>query len=387
MAIIRRPLARGGHTYQVKVRDPDGRWFKTPTFESLPDAEREEFRLKELGRKGKRTLSLDAKRYSVDDYWEVWSVEGRPKVSAGWRISQDQMFRDYVSPTIGKLKIGDVRKPQIGRVLQRAEALGRGEQTQKHIYSLLRKMFADAVEYWEMLPESPVSAKFHRPDVPTRERRFLEPAQAFHLLESTRNDLYGPPIWLQTLAALRVSEVQAGRWEAVEAARRQMLIKAAFNKKTGKLQDYPKQEDWARVPLVPMLLEYLEGRRGHPLEFVAPGIKGGMLPYDSYEDALKRLCLRAGLPPMSTHELRHSCTEIWVQAGAGGEDIRRLLNHASLSATARYMHRTDERLSSLAENVGPQLRVIPGGQMFPKLFPNGNKETCGDTAQHALEQG
>jgi site-specific recombinase XerD len=56
---------------------------------------------------------------------------------------------------------------------------------------------------------------------------------------------------------------------------------------------------------------------------------------------------------VTPHELRHSCTELYVQAGASAEDLRRLLNHKSLAATIRYMHRTDERLQRIASQVGP----------------------------------
>lgn len=86
--------------------------------------------------------------------------------------------------------------------------------------------------------------------------------------------------------------------------------------------------------------------------FVVLNQKGGFLAYANYLLGLRRLCDEAGVRRVTPHELRHSCTELYVQAGASAEDIRRLLNQSSLTATARYMHRTDERLSGIAERVG-----------------------------------
>ncbi len=77
-----------------------------------------------------------------------------------------------------------------------------------------------------------------------------------------------------------------------------------------------------------------------------------MLSYETYLRALRRACQEAGVPEVTPHELRHSCAELYVQAGATAEDIRRLLNQSSLTATARYMHRTDERLNLIASRLG-----------------------------------
>lgn len=157
------------------------------------------------------------------------------------------------------------------------------------------------------------------------------------------------------LSGLRPSEAQALTWGAVDFERRQILIRAAFNKKEGRLQAHPKQDDWGLAPIPDALYDFLVSRQGGPEEFVAQGCNGGMLSYETYLRALRRLCKAAQVPEVTPHELRHSCTELYVQAGASAEDIRRLLNQSSLTATARYMHRTDERLSGIAAKV-----------MFPK---------------------
>jgi integrase len=263
------------------------------------------------------------------------------------------MFRDYVSPVLGGVRMIDVRAPEIGRVLGRAQDLGLGAQTRKHIYSLLRKMFGDAVEYYEMLTQNPVKPKHHRPSVSGKERAFLLPAQAWQLLERVRDHYMGPAIWLQTLAGLRVGEVQYLRWKSLRFELDQVLIQGTWNKKTRQEQPFPKQTEWGIAPMLPELKKYLLTLQRQPDEYVVQGRAGGMLPYDTYEGGLKRLCRDAGVPPISTHELRHTCTEIWVQAGASAEDIRRLLNQSSLTATAAYIHRTDERLNRIGAGITP----------------------------------
>jgi integrase len=103
-------------------------------------------------------------------------------------------------------------------------------------------------------------------------------------------------------------------------------------------------------PLKDFLLELSKGN--DPDAFVCLGRLGEMLCYDSFvTKMLPKFCMEAGVKRITPHELRHSCTELYVQAGASSEDLRRLLNHKSLSATLRYMHRTDERLQGIANRI------------------------------------
>ncbi|MGZ3697593.1 MAG: tyrosine-type recombinase/integrase [Bdellovibrionota bacterium] len=214
-------------------------------------------------------------------------------------------------------------------------------------------MFEDAVEFYEFVDVNPVKRRF-RPKVPRTEREFLSPEESRRLLEASREHPLGIAIWISLLSGLRPGEAQALRWNAVDFDRSQILIQATFNKKLRTIQDHPKQKDWGRAPMPRVLSDFLRpksfGRK--PEDFVCPNVIGGMLNYESFvRKSLPALCKKAGVKRITPHELRHSCTEIYVQAGASAEDLRRLLNHKSLSATIRYMHRTDERLQSIASKI------------------------------------
>lgn len=375
MAIVARKNKHGNISYMVRVKDAQNKWFRAETFSDELAARDRENQLQKMTRKGGTALSDDAKLITLDEYWEVWSKENRSSVSEGWKKSQDQMYRDYILPVLGNLKMISIKAPEIGRVLNRAQTAGLGDQTRKHIYSLLRKMFNDAVEYYEMLATNPVRARFHRPQVSERKRDFLVPRQAWQLLEFTRNHYLGPAIWLQVLAGLRPSEVQAMRGRSLIFDLNQILICAAYNNKMNCMQDYPKQEDWAYAPMPPQLKEYLMTLQIGPDDFVAKSNQGKMLPYPTYIVALKKICEEAGVPQVTPHELRHTCTEIYVQAGASAEDIRRLLNHSGFTATKHYIHRTDERLNSIAGSISPLGFTIN----FTKNSTNVKNDTSSNT--------
>lgn len=349
MAMIQRKDKKGQATYLVRVRDVHGRWYPAQSFDRKVDAQAHERAL--LTQRDQGADSQIDRDLTVASYYERWSRECRGQVSVGWKITQDQMARDYALPHLAHRILSEVRPHDIGWALERVAQTGLSPQTVKHVYSLLHKIFEDAVEHYGILARNPVLRRY-RPRVPLRERNFLSPAQSWKLLDHVRSHYLGPAIWLQTLAGLRPSEVQALTWGAVDFDREQILIRASFNNKEDRIQAHPKQDDWGTAPIPPALRRFLWERRGEESEFVAQSSKCSMLPYETYLRALKSVCLEAGVPHVTPHELRHSCTEIYVQAGASAEDIRRLLNQSSLSATARYMHRTDERLLGIAAKVG-----------------------------------
>jgi integrase len=371
----------GIKVYRARVKLPTGKWISGAwTWDKLK-ADQEELTLKKQLRIGRGTvLALeDGKHTTVIEYYEVWREDRKSSSQPGWWISKDQMFRDYVAPILGHMKMNKVRTPDVARVLDGVREKGRSPQMVKHVYSLLNVMFGDALGFYRMIDESPVNSKYHRPKVPKTFTAFLKPVDAWALMhyvqkpQRPRDAYLSRPVWIQLLAGLRVEAIQGLAWDSVLWDSDQFLIRRAWKQKDGKMESFPKGKDWEYVPMVPVLKEYLWSEWlnvRNPDSYVCPGPKGGMLSYETYLRALKRMCKQAGVPEIATHGARHSCTELWVEAGASAEDLRRLLNHESLSSTAGYIHRTEERLQSIGKRV--ELRVIEGGS-FPNSFPSGGK--------------
>ena len=237
--------------------------------------------------------------------------------------------------------------------------LGRGSQTRRHIYNMLRKAFNDATNYFGYLEKNPTQEQ-DRPTVVKTESKYLAPDECWQLLNHCKDDYLGPAIWVCALGGLRTSEIQELKWKNVDFEKNQILICEAFkrgkNEKSSKPEPYPKQKDWLIVPIPIALSEYLKSQKNRfSLGFVSPGKNGKRLNQKVFYDGLQRLCKEAKVTRISPHGLRHSCSEIWMRKGATLEDIRRLLGHKSAQTTMRYVHRTDERLIKLAQEIRHQL--------------------------------
>ena len=373
MSIKQRKSKNGEFTFQVSVRDHLGRWFSRRQFRTKSEAKTYESELLVKRSKGAGASDPVLRQLDLSGYWIRWREECRQRVSDGWKQSQDLMFEKHIQPFLGSRLIRDIRSEDIGSVLGQLEHDGYAAQTRLHAYNLLHRMFGDAVEYHELLEKNPVKRKL-RPRVLKKERAFLAPEESRRLLAACESKSEGLPVWIALLSGLRVGEVQALRWRDVDFERGRILIRGTYNKKTRTLQTHPKQGDWGQAPLPPDLAKRLkaEWERGskNETDFVCRAKRNsGMLNYDWYtQHILPKLCAEAGVKRVTFHELRHSCTELWVEMGANQEDLRRLLNHKSGATTLNYMHRTPERLNQIGEQIRVHQTPTPDPTPSPKAI-------------------
>ncbi len=87
------------------------------------------------------------------------------------------------------------------------------------------------------------------------------------------------------------------------------------------------------------------------------------MSYTWYKRALQDSYRELKLPAISTHGLRHSTSELYMHHGAGTDDIRQLLAHASASTTERYIHNRGSHL----EQVASSLKLFPDETNRPQI--------------------
>lgn len=351
--------------WQVRVKDNDGRWFPRKAFDRKADAQAYERELWTRRSKGVRADVLKtAEEMTFTDLWTRWSVECRVETSKGWRISQDQMMRDHIAPVLGKLPLSKIARDEIFTVMLKAREKGLGAQMGIHLFALMRQIFQYAVEELEILQASPVRKKF-KPKRPKVVRAFMKPEEARRFLEYVADDYCGVAIWIMMSCGLRIGEVQGLQWKNVDLQSGTIFIERQWNRKVKEFTP-PKNGDSERVQMPPELIEYLASKKPigvDPAALVVSNRLGQVVHYDTIQDGLERLCKTGRFTRLAPHELRHSCSELWIEAGATKEDVRRQFNQKSEAAINSYIHRTPERLERLAPAVqlrppAPHLRRV-----------------------------
>lgn len=285
------------------------------------------------------------------EYAIEWQKSARLRVSDGWSLCVAQILRDHIAPFLNPLSLKKISPADISKVIQASKDKGHSEATQKKIYMVMSKMFRDAVEFFELIDRSPVKKKYHLVKVTRKDQPYMTYEQSVIVLEyALESQLFGLAVWIQLLAGLRVSEVQALTWENVDLRRGRINVVAAYNKLTKVLQGHAKNREHYPVPIPPKLMARLlreKGRAG----FLCRNQSGGMMSENGYRIYLNTMSKRLLLPIRSSHGLRHSCARIYQEMGAGDEAIQRLLGHKWLVSTKTYIHRDDQELVEISQKI------------------------------------
>lgn len=261
---------------------------------------------------------------TADDLFEQAITDYLP--TRGSRRNQDEIariWRTYWSPVIGSSAVDLVTRGQVVRVLAGARRMGRAESTCNRILSAGSAVleYARALEY---IDQNPCHGGGLRSAEYMRERDVLTTPEVEALLAAL------PPGWhpaagLMLYAGLRRGEMAALRGSDVDLVRGHITVRrsGAADRTKGKRDRV--------VPIIAPLRAILER-----VELVADQpVSAHSHPYR----AIRRGAAAAGITKHITpHILRHSFGTLLAEAGVPLDTIQRLLGHADIKTTRRYLH-------------------------------------------------
>jgi integrase len=323
--------------FQASLAWTDGT-LVTATFPTSLEAEEQVVRWKREKREG-RLKGHSAQRATVEDLFRRWYADqSANQQQSGWLKARLQQYGDYVHPVLGTKRLREVRPHMVQDVLTRAARKGKSAQTQRHVFNLMRRLFREAIETYELAHFNPALRQL-KPKVPVKEARRLNPEQACRLLVHVEGKRYGLAIWLQLFMGLRVGELQALRWEDLDLSEESKLltIRRTYVRLANAFKDYPKGGKQSSHRIPDELWERLVEARGKAKgDLVVTSPEGSVVPYNRYLATLRCYCKEAGVPSISTHGIRHSTAALYLANGATRDDVRRLLRHSDPKLTDRY---------------------------------------------------
>ncbi|MFC4507030.1 MULTISPECIES: tyrosine-type recombinase/integrase [Streptomyces] len=100
---------------------------------------------------------------------------------------------------------------------------------------------------------------------------------------------------------------------------------------------------------------YLDGRTSGALIITATGRR---ITRQGIWDMVKRVCRRAGIRLIRTHDLRHTCATLALESGKPLEAVQDLLGHADPRTTRRYDRARNNLDNSPSYALDEQLRAV-----------------------------
>ena len=154
---------------------------------------------------------------------------------------------------------------------------------------------------------------------------------------------------------LRIGEIVVLRWnEDIDLERGRVRVQRSYNRDNGILTT--KNDEIREVPLTWDAIEALKTQRervGPKCELVFPGPRGGLLPSQTSNEALKKIGAVIEMPSISNHKLRHTFASHAVMRGIPIRQVQEWLGHGDIHETMRYAH--------LSQSVGDEMirRLAP----------------------------
>ena len=174
-------------------------------------------------------------------------------------------------------------------------------------------------------------------------------------IEQDENKVAANAIMLLLLTGARRNEITYAKWEHLDLDKRTLLVPLS---KSGKPRTIA-----LNGPAVELLRAIQTNSRS---SYVFPSPTTGR-PSPSLYFPWQRIRVRAGLPDLRLHDLRHSFASFLVNRGVSLYVVQGLLGHGNTRYTQRYAHLTADTLRDAAEAAGSAIADA-------RVFISGNSE-------------
>jgi integrase len=257
----------------------------------------------------------------------------RPATVRSYREATEK----YLKPTLGHYRLGEVRRADVQRLVDRMHADGRSGSTIRNKLDPLRVVYRRAIQD-EEVQRTPVD-HLRLPGLKTKPRAVVAPERAAELLELL--PVRERALWTTLFyGGLRIGEARALRWSHVDFDQGVIRVQAGWDDSEGE-QD---TKTAAGVRIVPMTARVRAELARHSLD---TGRDGDDLCFGrTATAAFTRSTVRARALKawersgrVTPHEARHCAASYFAQAGLSIKEAQEALGHADPRTTMGiYQH-------------------------------------------------
>jgi integrase len=364
---------------RFRVRSAGGKWKqKSETLYDLPGRKAARAVLEQRIREAS-TTTLEASeltlREFVEAYWKP-SLD-RKGLKLSTRGSYESALERHILPVFGDYRIKDIAPLEVEGFSQSKSESGLSGKTVRNLLLVLQGIFSLALDN-DLILKSPIR-KSHKPVYRQREKPIWSPEQVRAILQAASVE-HRAFFCCAGLTGPRLGELLGLQWKHIDLGGRKLRIEQSLWQ--GQLVA-PKTQGSIRTiyfgeTLANALADHYE-RSSHkePENFVFCSRDGSPLNPDVLrKDVLYPILDRLRIPRSSGasgfHTFRHSAASILNERTGNLKLAQKLLGHSTVDMTANvYTHTSDESEREAALAIE---RAI-GGDLFPKLFPTGNKSS------------
>lgn len=262
----------------------------------------------------------------------------------------EQLYRLRIKPALGSKLLQEISRRQVQDFHTALLAEGLSPASCDHHVKLLKHALNLAVD-WEMLDKNPIK-RVPLFNVDNKVEHYLADDELSRLMGVLQTDENRNVCQIATYllaTGCRLNEALQGTWEQVDKASKMWRI-PALNSKSKRMRSVPLNETAMAV------LAYFDQGKGTGPLFVSP--RSGKR-YTTITKVWFRLRMKAGLPKLRLHDLRHQYASFLVNSGRTLYEVQQILGHSDPSVTVRYAHLS---LNSLKDAANSASHLIEGAR-------------------------
>ena len=264
----------------------------------------------------------------------------------------EELFRLRIKAKFGHLRLADIRRQQLQAFHTELKEEGLAPATCDHHLKLIKRALNLAVE-WEMLEKNPAS-RVPLFNADNRVEHYLDDEQLARLLQVLRTDANRAVcrIALFLLATgARLNEALSATWDQIDRQNRVWRIPARSSK----------SKKVHSVALNDSALDVLDelataGSSYRHLFVNERRSKKEEQPYTTIMKVWRRLRVKAGLPHLRIHDLRHQYASFLVNSGRTLVEVQHALGHANPVTSLRYAHLSSKTMQAAADTAAAAIR-------------------------------
>ena len=262
--------------------------------------------------------------------------------------SNRYFIRNHILPAFGRMTVDAIADDDVRSWFASMANKPGSANRAMPVLSVMMRM----AELWGYRPHNSNPCKRTRRYRTTPRERFLTAEEMARLnAVLTRDEFWCPSVVaivrLLMLTGCRMGEIAALEWDWIKGGR--IFLP---DSKSGPRTVWLSSAARAVIDAIP--------RYGEECPFVFPG-RPPTQPIDNIQYHWNRIRDEAGLPGLRLHDLRHSWASVAAMNGVGMVTIARLLGHALVETTERYVHLSDRSVADAADRVSGRIGAALAG--------------------------
>jgi len=266
----------------------------------------------------------------ADDVLTTRAYRLAPRTIAGYR----SLLKKHINPTFGQMMLSSIEIRHIDAWHAKLSARA-GPAVVRNAYMLMSGLFRQAIRQG-LIDKSPTQIEGAAKEAATPRPTFST-AQFFAVQAEMPEELR-LPLDLMLAAHLRLGELCGLERRDIDLAKGTVRVERQSMEVPGGFQLMPPKAGSRRtVTMLPYVLPSLETYiREHPMTSLAPlfvGVKGRRIPRGLLQREWTAARVRAGVPDMRLHDIRHVGLTLAAQGGATTRHLMRRAGHSTVAAS------------------------------------------------------